>query len=127
MIPPTSPTPKKGAARFNYRPIMSLPRTWKKLTTKILEKIYNSLLSYEQFLEEQKGCHKGKRGTIDLLYINQYILKERNMRRKNVPNMVPQSLIIDCLKMCKISDKVLKFIEKNMKNWRVELTAVGKD
>ena len=28
--------------------------------------------------------------------------------------------------MYKISDEVIKFIEENMKNWRVELTARGK-
>ena len=37
--------------------------------------------------------------------------------------MTPQSLIIDCLKMCKIYDKAIKFIEETMKNWKVELTA----
>ena len=40
--------------------------------------------------------------------------------------MVPQSWIINCLKMYKISHETINFIEKNMKNWRVELTAGGK-
>ena len=33
---------------------------------------------------------------------------------------------MDCLKMYKISGKVMNFIEKNMKNWRVEQTVVDK-
>ena len=37
--------------------------------------------------------------------------------------MVPQSWIINCLKMYKISDKFINFVEKTMKTWRVELTA----
>ena len=37
--------------------------------------------------------------------------------------MVPQSWIINCLKMYKISHETMNFIEKTMKNWRVELTA----
>ena len=37
--------------------------------------------------------------------------------------MVPQSWIINCLKMYKISNETINFIEKNMKNCRVELTA----
>ena len=41
-------------------------------------------------------------------------------------DMVPQSWIINCLKMYKISDKVINFIEKTMKTWRVELTAGGR-
>ena len=36
--------------------------------------------------------------------------------------MVPQS----CLKMYKISDEVINFIEKTMKTWEVELTAGGR-
>ena len=40
--------------------------------------------------------------------------------------MVLQSWIINCLKMYKISDKVINFIEKTMKTWIVELTAGGK-
>ena len=40
--------------------------------------------------------------------------------------MVPQNWIIHCLKMYKISDEVIKFIEETMKNWRVKLTAGGK-
>ena len=39
--------------------------------------------------------------------------------------MVLQSWIIECLKIYKLSDKVIKFIEKTMENWRVELTAGG--
>ena len=37
--------------------------------------------------------------------------------------MVPQRRIIDCLKMYKISDKIIKFIEEPIKNGRVELTS----
>ena len=40
--------------------------------------------------------------------------------------MVPQSGIINNLKMCKIPNKVINFIEKTMKTWRVEFTAGGK-
>ena len=37
-------------------------------------------------------------------------------------DMVLRSSIIDCLKICKIFDEVIKFIKKTMDNWRVELT-----
>ena len=40
--------------------------------------------------------------------------------------MVPHSWIINCLKMYKISDEVINFIDKTMKTWRVELTAGGR-
>ena len=40
--------------------------------------------------------------------------------------MVPQSWILHCLNMYKISHAVINFIEKTMQTWRVELTAEGR-
>ncbi len=45
---------------------------------------------------------------------------------KKAYDMVPQSWIINCLKMYKISHEVINFIEQTMKTWRVKLTAGGK-
>ena len=45
---------------------------------------------------------------------------------QKVYDKVPQSWIINCPKMYKISDEVINFIDKTMKTWRVELTAWGK-
>ena len=42
---------------------------------------------------------------------------------KKTYDIVPQRWIIDCLKIYKIYNEVIKFIEETMKNWRVELTA----
>ena len=104
---------------------------WKILTAQIKDEIYNSFRSRRLFSEEQKGCRKGTRGTRELLYIGQHILKEIKMRWKNVAmtwidykkayDMTSQSWVIDCLKMYKISDEVIKFIKKTVKNWRMEL------
>ena len=83
--------------------------------------------------EEQKECCKGARGTEELLYIDQHILNKSKTRRekssywlKKAYDMTPQSWIINCLKMYKISDEVKNFIERTMKTWRVELTAGGR-
>ena len=40
--------------------------------------------------------------------------------------MIPHSWIINSLKMYKISDEVINFIDKTMKTWRVELIAGGR-
>ena len=40
--------------------------------------------------------------------------------------MIPQNWLIDCLKLYKIYGEVIKFMERTMKNWRLELTAGGK-
>ena len=109
--------PQKGTASNNYKPITCLPRMWKIQTAKIWEEICDSLISRGLFPEKQKGCRKGYGGTDDLLYIDQYILNESKTRRKNlVYDRVPQSWIIHCLKMFKISDEVIKFIERTQEN-----------
>ena len=58
----------------NYKPITCLPMMWEILTAQIREEI-NELLSHGLFLEEQKVCCKWTRGTGELLYINQHIIK----------------------------------------------------
>ena len=117
--------PSKGTAPNNYRPINCLPMMWKLLTAQIRENIYYSLTSRRLFPDEQKGCHKGSRGRTELLYIDQHILNESKTRRKNLAmawldykkayDMVPQSWILHCLKMYKISHEVINFIEQTMK------------
>ena len=128
--------PSKGTTLNNYRPITCQAMMWKILTAQIREEIYYSLTSRGLFPAEQKGCRKGPRGTADLLYIDQYILNKSRTRRKNLAmawidnkkahDMVPQSWIINCLKMYKISHEVINFIEKTRKTLRVELTAGGR-
>ena len=46
---------------------------------------------------------------------------------KKAYDMVPQSSMINCLKMYKIVDKFIDFIEKTMKSRKVELLAGGKN
>ena len=118
----------KGTALNNYRPITCLRMMWKILTAHIREGIYYSLTSCRLFPEEQKGCHKGCRGTGELLYIDQHILNESKTRRINLTmvwienkkahDVVPQSWIINCLKMYKILDEVINFFrEWERLNW----------
>ena len=76
--------PHQRTAPNNFRPITCLPMTWKILMPQIREEIYYSLISCWLFLEEQKGCCKGSRDTGELLDINQYILNEIKIRRKNL-------------------------------------------
>ena len=44
---------------------------------------------------------------------------------KKAYDMFPLSWILYCLKMYKIPDQILQFIEKTVQTWRVELTAGG--
>ena len=123
----------KGSAPNNYRPITCQPMMWKILTAKIRENIHWSLTSSRLFPDEQRRCRKGSKGTAELLYIDQHILNESKTRRKNLVmawidyktayDMHPQSWILHCLKMYKISHKLHL---KPMQTWRVELRAEGK-
>ena len=125
--------PSKGAAPNNYRPITCLPKMWKILIAQIRKKIYYSLTSRWLFPDEQKGCRKKSRGTVELLSIDKHILNESKTRRKNLAmawidykkayDMVPQ---IHWLKMYKISHEVINFLKKTMQTRRVELTVGGR-
>ena len=118
--------PSRGTATNNYRPITCLPMMWKILTAQIREEIYYSLTSRRLFPGEQKGCCKGSRGRAELLYIDQLILNEKQTRRKNLAmtwidykkayDMIPHSWIINSLKIYKISQEVINFIDKNHEN-----------
>ena len=99
-----------------------------------MEEIYDSITSCRLFFEEQKGCDIGSRGTAELLYIDRQILNESKTRRKNLAiasidfkkteDIVPQSWIINCLKIYKISHEVINFIKKPWRsgewNWQQE-------
>ena len=76
--------PSKGTAPKNYRLRTCLPMMWKILTAQIREEIYYSLISRRLFPDEQKGCRKGSKGTVELLYIDQHIVNETKNRRKNL-------------------------------------------
>ena len=45
---------------------------------------------------------------------------------KNAYDVIPQSWILHGLRMYKIPDEDMKFIDKTMETWKVELTAGGK-
>ena len=76
------------------------------------------------------------RGPTIYIYIDQHILNESKTSRKTLTivwidyrkatDMVPQRWILNCLKMYKITDQVVQFIEKTMQTWRIELTTGGK-
>ena len=76
--------PNKGTAPNNYRPLTCLPIMRKILTAQIREEIYNSLTSRSLIPDEQKGCCKGTRDRVELLYIDQHIQHESKTRRKNL-------------------------------------------
>ena len=74
----------KGNVARNYRPITSLSLIWKLSTGAIADQIYIHFDQEKLLSEEQKRCRKGSRGTNDLPYIDQAVMKEVNSRNKNL-------------------------------------------
>ena len=74
----------KGNAASIYRPITCFPLMWKLLTGVIADQIYVHLDHGTLLPEEQKGCRKGSRGIVDLLYIDRAVIKEVKSRNKNL-------------------------------------------
>ena len=75
---------------------------------------------------------RNKRNKRSIIHWSTHPQREQNAMKKSsygvdwLQKAIQLKRIIDCLKMSKISDKVIKLIEKTMKNWRVQLTAGGK-
>ena len=116
-------TLQKRNAPNNYRPITYLPMMRKMLAPQIRQDSYYLLLSHKLFSEEQKGWHKRTRRTGDLLlYIDQHILKGGKTRRKNLAmtwidnDIVPQSWMMNCLKMLRYPTKLLSSSRKLWRN-----------
>ena len=108
---------------------------WQILTAQIRKEIYY-LRVCRGLSQRAEKMPQRTRGTGDLLYIDQHILKKSKQRRENVAkrkltrkkayDMVLRYWIVDCMKMYKISDKVINFIAKAGKNEKLELTIEGK-
>ena len=101
---------------------------WKILTAQIRVEIYDSLISWDLSPQEQKRCCMGTRGTGELLYIDQHTLNESKARQKNlamswIDNKERNKKL---LQMYKISNEIIRFTEKTIETWRVELSAEGK-
>ena len=125
----------KGRDSSNYRPITCLPLCWKLLTALLSNEIYSFLKENQILQEEQKGCRRKSRRTGDQLYIDNMILREVKVRKKNLAmgwidyrkalDMVHHSWILEYLDILSVSQTVLVFMEKTIKYWQVELTCAN--
>ena len=90
------------------------------MTGVIADQIYAHLDEENLLPEEQKGYRKGSRGTNNLLYIDQAVIKEVKSRNKNLAmawidykkayDMVRHLCIIECLDLFKLSEVFFKEI-----------------
>ena len=90
------------------------------LTAEIGGGIYFSLSSRGLFPEEKKEFHKGSRGKAELLYIDQHILNESKIRRKNLAMSWIDYKKSKWYGSAKLDNKLpqnVQNIEKTMKTW----------
>lgn len=115
----------------NYRPITCLPTLYKIITSLISQKIYSHLIDNNILTNEQKGCRKQSQGCKEQLIIDQTITQQAVKEQRNLHtcyidykkafDKIPHSWLIHVLKIYKIHPKYIKFLEKNMKNWKTKI------
>ena len=125
----------KGTAVENYRPITCLPTMWKLLSGIISDEIRNHLSNNGLLPMEQKGCLPKCRGTKDQLLTDKAIVKNCKRRKVNLEMMwidykkaydrVPHSWLIECMEIYKVNTTIKEFLEREMQNWKTELTSNG--
>ena len=103
----------KGNEVSNYRSITCLPNTWKSITDIVTDEIYNHLEENDLLPEEQKGCRRKSRGTMDQLLIDKAVMKNRRRRKvglsmvwidyRKAYDMVAHPWIKKSMEMCGIS------------------------
>ena len=84
---------------------------------------------------EQKGCTRKSRGTKDQLLIDKMVLADCKRKHKNLAmawvdykkayDMVSHSWIIERLKMARVVENIMTFLQKSIVNGKTELTSCG--
>ena len=115
----------------NLRPITCLSLMWKLLTGILSEEMYQHLKQQQLLSKEQKGCKKRSRETKDQLLIDKMIVRNCKRRHNGLAvgwidyrkayHMVLHSWIIECLKMFKVADNMIKLIMDSMTQWEMIL------
>ena len=118
--------PGKGNTVDNYRPISCLPPMWKLMTGIIANRVYEYLEMNNLLPVEQKGCRRNSRRTKDQLLIDKMVLDDRKKRHTNLGmtwidykkayDMIPHSWILESLGLVQVSENIVEFIRKSMKN-----------
>ena len=128
--------PSKGTAPNNYRHITCVPMIWKILTAQIRKK--DLLFANKPRIvswRTERMLQRIQRHSRITLHRSTHPKWEQDKTEKSSYGLdwlqegiwyVPQSWILHCLKMYKISHEVINFIEQTMNTWTVELTAGGR-
>ena len=105
------------------------------MTGIIVNSVYEYLEMYNLLPVEQKGCRKKSCGKKDQLLIDKMVLNDCKKVHTNLGmvwiyyqkayDMIPHSWILQSLGLVQVSENVVKFIRKSMRNWNTNLTSCG--
>lgn len=114
-----------------YRPITCLPTIYKLLTSIISQKLNSHITQNKIIPEEQKGCSKGSRGCKEQLVIDTEIHNQVKQQHRNLFysyidyqkafDSVPHSWLIHVLKIYKVDNSLIQFLQYAMNNWTTKL------
>ena len=110
---------------------------WKLFSGVLSEKIYDHLEAEQLFLEEQKGCRKGSRGTKEHLLVGKMVMRNCKRRKTNLAmawidykkayDMLPHSWILETLQLIRVAQNIQRLVGASMKNWRTTLMSNGQN
>ena len=92
-------------------------------TIEIREEIYiTRLYAVDYFRKNKKeAARELEEHIICYIKISTFLMRLKCTDSKNAYDMVLETWIVECLKISKVSDKLLNFITKAVKNWKIEL------
>ena len=115
----------------NYRPIACLSTSYKVLPSILTERSYTHITKNNILPEEQRGCVRNSYGSKDHLLINKMIIENCKKMKKNLSmswidfrkayDSFPHSWILKTLQMYRFNEKLIKFMETSMSNWKTTM------
>lgn len=118
-----------------YRPITCLNSFYKIITSCIAITISDHCENNNIISEEQKGCRKGSLGCKEQLIIDNIIMNQASNKQRNIHTVfvdykkaydsVPHDWLIKVLRLYKINDIIISFLETVMKSWCTKIYATS--
>ena len=115
----------------NYRPITCLPTYYKLMTLILTDKIYEHTTTNLILPFEQKGVRRKARGCKDHLMLDKILSEDAKKKKRNLSMMwidykkaydsIPHSWLTDAMKVYKIDEITIKFIQTLMPTWRTKI------
>ena len=128
LIPKTE---NPGAA--DHRPITCLNTMYKLITSIVNWEIQQHELDHKYMQIDQRGGMPGSMGCIDNLLIDKTILEDATKNTKNLSctwidvkkafDSVSHTWLIEVLRMHKINEKLVAFVQNVMRSWKITLRA----